>query len=223
MTDVNEQQRVLESFTAAAEKRLLVAMCDRMPARVNSDHLTAVGLLGSFGVFAGFALSRLSPGWLALSIAGIVLNWFGDSMDGTLARVRHRERPRYGFYIDHSVDVIAEALVFLGLGVSPYVRLDIACLALIGYLALSVEVFIRSFTDGVFRISFSKLGPTEMRLILVAVILTMLFAGQLPLYAPLHLTWYDGVAGSIGMLLGGVFISQVLRGKRELADIDTRE
>lgn len=222
MTDVNEQQRVLESFTAAAEKRLLIAMCDRMPAWVTSDRLTALGLLGSFGVFAGFALSRLSPAWLALSIVGIVLNWFGDSTDGTLARVRHRERPRYGFYIDHSVDVIAEALVFLGLGISPYVRLDVACIALIGYLALSAEVFIRSFTDGVFRISFSKMGPTEMRMLLVAVILTMIFAGRLPLYAPLHLTWYDAVAGSVGVLLGVVFVLQVLRGRRELADIDAR-
>lgn len=221
MSDIAKHKRVLESVTGPAEKRLLIAMCERMPAWVTPDMLTWVGLAGSAIIFAGYALSRLSPAFLWLATFGLAVNWLGDSADGTLARVRHTERPRYGFYIDHSVDVIAEALVFLGIGVSPYVRFDFACVAYIGYLALSVLIYVRTCVDGVFKISYSRIGPTEMRIILVAANAAMFFAGARNVVAAFGgLTAYDLAVAAVaaGLLLS--FAITLVKGLGELEGVD---
>lgn len=211
MTDVGDQRRVLEAFTSAAEKRLLVRMCERMPRWVTPDLLTLTGLAGSALIFAGFWLSRAGRGWLALVIAGLVVNWFGDSTDGTCARVHGIERPRYGFFVDHTVDVISEGLVFLGLGVSPYVRFDLASLAYIGYLAMSVQAYVRAFVDGVFRISYSRIGPTELRIVLAAIVVAMYAAGA-PTFslAGRTLTYYDAAVATLAVGLAASFLGAIL-------------
>jgi len=221
MSDIKDQKRVLETLTSSAEKRALIWMAERMPAWVSSDMLTWLGIAGSGMMFAGYWLSNREPAWLWLSTFGLVVNWVGDSTDGTLARVRHTERPKYGFYIDHTADVISEALVFLGLGVSPFVRFELAALAYIGYLAMSVLTYVRTCVDGVFKISYSRLGPTELRIVL-AVVNTAMFVWGAPRFTVggVVLTVYDLAVAAIAAGLGLAFVLSMAKGLRELEDVD---
>jgi phosphatidylglycerophosphate synthase len=144
--------RVLTSVLAPLEKRVLVAMARRIPARINSDHLT--------GLF--------------LAVVCLALNWLGDSLDGTLARVRNHQRPRYGFYVDHVVDALGALLLFAGLGLSGYMSPAVAGVLLIAYLMLTVEVMLATHTLGTFTISYFKMGPTELRILLAIGTLVLL-------------------------------------------------
>src|SRR3954462_7707813 len=130
--------RVQTNVLAAVERRLLTQLCRLLPAWVTPDQLTGFGMLGSFAIFGGYVASNVSPGWLWLSLVGFVVQWFGDSLDGSLARYRHIERPSYGYFVDHSRDGLTTLLILGGMGLSPYVRLDVALIALAGYLLLSV-------------------------------------------------------------------------------------
>ena len=136
---MNQAQRIQTSFINGIEKRALVWLAKRMPRWVNSDMLTAVGTLGALIVAIGFALSCLNVQWLWLSSFGLLVNWFGDSLDGTLARVRDCQRPVYGYYVDHTVDCINEGLMFIGAGLSPFLHLDLALLAYAEELALRAD------------------------------------------------------------------------------------
>jgi phosphatidylglycerophosphate synthase len=151
---------------AAVEKRALVAIAERLPAAVNSDHLTALALLAMALAGAGFALSRWDVRALWIVVPALALNWFGDSLDGTVARVRHVERPRYGFYVDHVLDIVGATLLFAGLAASGFMTPWIALALLIAYLLVSGEVFLATSVRGVFRMSFSGFGPTELRILL---------------------------------------------------------
>jgi len=221
MAEVSEQKRVLETLTGPFEKPALIWMSERMPAWVTPDVLTGVGIFGSMVVFAGYALSNISPAYLWLSTVGLVINWLGDSADGTLARVRRIERPKYGFFIDHTMDVISEGLIIIGIGVSPFVRLDVACLAYAGYLAMSVLAYVRAFVDGIFKISYSRIGPTELRIVLVAVNAIMFF-DRTPDAAidAAGLTAYDLAVLVIAFGLAVAFIISTARGLKELSDAD---
>ncbi|MDH4139275.1 MAG: CDP-alcohol phosphatidyltransferase family protein [Coriobacteriia bacterium] len=225
MADVRDQKRVLRTITDPVEKPTLIWMAERLPAWVTPDILTTIGLLGSAIVFAGYALSRVSPWWLWFSTFGLVVNWFGDSTDGTLARVRHTERPRYGFFIDHTMDVVSEGLIFLGLGVSPYMRFDAACVAFIGYLSMSVHAYVRAFVDGVFKISYSRIGPTELRIVLVVVNAAMFFGGAPKAIVTVSgqaINAYDAVLLAVALGLAVAFVGSTVKGLRELADVDVR-
>jgi len=158
MRDISSHRRVLDTFTGPIERPLLRWLAARMPAWVTPDHLTAIGVFGGLVILVGYWLTGVDRNFLWLVNLGFVLNWFGDSLDGTLARYRHTERPVYGFYIDHAVDAFVEMMIFLGLGLSPYVRFDLACLALIGYFLLSVLVFLRTCVKGEFVLSYGRLG-----------------------------------------------------------------
>ena len=142
-------------------------MAERMPAWVTSDMLTFVGFLGALVMATGYSLSNLNLHWLWLSCLGLFINWFGDSMDGSLARVRGTQRKTYGFFIDHNVDVINETIMFISVGVSPLVNMSFAMFALVAYLMLSVYVYIDCHLKGEMRLTYSGLGPTEFRLLLV--------------------------------------------------------
>ncbi|MFW6330205.1 MAG: CDP-alcohol phosphatidyltransferase family protein [Gemmatimonadota bacterium] len=155
------------ALTAKVEKRALEAMARRMPRTVTSDHLTVLGVAGAGGVAAGYALSTFSPHWLWLASAMLVVNWFGDSLDGTLARVRDAQRPRYGYYLDHAVDAFTTAIIGIGIGLSPYVSLIPASAAVILYLMLSINVYLESSVYGVFRMDYGPVGPTEARILLI--------------------------------------------------------
>jgi phosphatidylglycerophosphate synthase len=158
--------RIQTSILNPYEKKVLVYMAERMPSWVNSDMLTFVGFLGALVMATGYALSNLNLHWLWLSCLGLLINWFGDSMDGSLARVRNTQRKTYGFYIDHNVDVINETIMFISVGVSPLVNMSFAMFALIAYLMLSVYVYIDCHLKGEMRLTYGGLGPTEFRLML---------------------------------------------------------
>ncbi len=160
--------RIQESFTAGLERRILRWLAVRMPACINSDHLTALGFAAQLGAGAAFAATRWTRAGLVLAMVCIVLNWFGDSLDGTLARVRNQQRPRYGFYVDHMVDSLGAMVIMLGLAASGLADWRIAIAMLIGFLMLSIEAYLATYTLGSFRLSYSKFGPTEIRLLLIA-------------------------------------------------------
>ncbi len=174
MSDIKKHTRVNETLSAPLERPALQWLAAHTPAWITPDVLTTIGVVGSLVCFAGYWLANVDVAWLWLVNLGFVINWYGDSLDGTLARYRRIERPRFGFYIDHTVDAVAEFLTIIGIGLSPYLRLDIAAFALIGYLLVSVHVYIRTAVEGVFKISYGRFGPTEMRIIVVLVNLAII-------------------------------------------------
>ena len=158
--------RVLTSVLAPAERRTLAWLSRHMPDRVNSDHLTALALLAMAGAGLSYWLASVTPIGLWLVVLCLALNWFGDSLDGTLARVRQQQRPRYGFYVDHVVDALGATFLLAGLGVSGYMSALVAAVLLVSYLLLCVEAFLATHTLGAFTMSHFKVGPTELRILL---------------------------------------------------------
>ena len=166
--------RLQNSFTAATERKALLWLAARMPPAINSDHLTLLGFVAMFLAGCSYALARWNPWGLLLATLCLALNWFGDSLDGTLARVRNRQRPRYGFYVDHMIDSFGALFLMAGLAASGYIDWRIATGMLVAFLLLSIESYLASYTLGIFRMSFAKFGPTEIR-ILLAIANTVLF------------------------------------------------
>jgi archaetidylinositol phosphate synthase len=166
--------RLQNSFTAATERKALLWLAARMPPSINSDHLTLLGFTAMFLAGCSYALARWNPWGLLLATVCLALNWFGDSLDGTLARVRNRQRPRYGFYVDHMIDSFGALFLMGGLAISGYVDWRIATGLLVAFLLLSIESYLASYTLGIFRLSFAKFGPTEIR-ILLGIANTVLF------------------------------------------------
>jgi phosphatidylglycerophosphate synthase len=157
------------SVLAAGEKRLLVWMAERLPRRIHSDHLSALGLLAMAGVGAAFWASRWAPG-AALPMVPVLLlvNWFGDSLDGTLARVRRQERPRYGYYVDHVIDMVGTLCLVAGLAASGAMSGPVAAAVLIAFFMVSAESYLATYARGIFNMSFLGFGPTELRLLIAA-------------------------------------------------------
>ena len=170
-----QAQRIQTSILNPYEKKVLVYLAERMPAWVTSDMLTFVGFVGALIVATGYALTNLNLNWLWLASFGFVLNWFGDSLDGSLARVRNTQRKTYGFFLDHNVDVINECIMFMGVGLSPLVNLTFMMAVLVGYLMLSVYVYIDCYLKGEHRLTYGGLGPTEFRILAILVNCLFLF------------------------------------------------
>ncbi|MCY7398944.1 MAG: CDP-alcohol phosphatidyltransferase family protein [Sphingomonas bacterium] len=194
-------------------------MCRRMPAWITPDILTALGVAGAIIIFGGYAAALLSPSWLWLSILGYVIQWFGDSMDGSLARYRQIERPAFGYFIDHSCDGLTTLLIMAGMGSSPYVRLDVALLALIGYLLMSIHAYLSARVLGELQLSYLGAGPTELRFVLIALTLAMLILGPGPSVIA-SLSGFDLIVGSAGFILILLFIFQTLATARRLAQAE---
>ena len=160
--------RIQTSFLNAAEKKALVLLAERQPKWMTSDILTFIGFLGAVIIAVGYALSA-NPVFLWLASFGWIINWYGDSLDGTLARVRKQQRPVYGFFIDHTVDCINESIMIIGIGMSPFMQFDVAIMCLVAYLLISVYVYISAHLKGEFKLTYGKMGPTELRVILIIV------------------------------------------------------
>ena len=158
--------RIQDSVTSGPERRALLWLAARMPAAVNSDHLTLLGFAAMFLAGCSYGVARWNHWGLLLAVVLLAINWFGDSLDGTLARVRNRQRPRYGFYVDHIIDSFGALFLMAGFGASGYVDWRIAAGMLVAFLLLSIETYLASYTLGVFRLSFAKFGPTELRIFL---------------------------------------------------------
>ncbi len=165
-SNFTEARRIQQSFLATAEKKTLLWLAAHAPAWINSDHLTLIGLLAMAGAGAGYWWSKTNPAGLLLVVVCLALNWLGDSLDGTLARYRNHCRPRYGFYVDHIVDAFSAFFLLGGLGLSGYMAPEVALGLLVAYLLLSIEVYLATYTVGDFKISYFKMGPTELRLLL---------------------------------------------------------
>lgn len=189
--------RIHGSFLAAAEKRALIWLAERMPRAINSDHLTALGFAAQLATGACYALASRDRRWLLAAIACLALNWFGDSLDGTLARVRHQQRPRYGFYVDHMIDSIGATAMMLGLAYSGYMHPDIAIGLLIAFLLLSIQSYLATYTIGEFHLSFWRFGPTELRILLAI--------GNLALFKWAWVNWRWVIHGRYRLFdIGGV-------------------
>ncbi len=220
MSKSKKHTRVNDILLGPLERPALQWFCEHMPAWMTPDILTIIGILGSVIIFVGYVLSNEHPAFLWLASLGFVINWFGDSLDGSLARHRKIERPKYGFFIDHTVDAFSQLLIFAGLGLSPYVSFSVASLALIGYMMISIYVYVNTYVTGVFKISYGKFGPTEIRA--VAVILNTIFFMWA---SPTIELWfgvvsvYDIVAGGIAAILIGIFIFSVSKRAAELAKL----
>jgi archaetidylinositol phosphate synthase len=160
--------RLQQSFVAAAEKRTLIWLAERIPRQINSDHLTLLGFAAQCLAGVCYALARWNHYTLLLGIVFLALNWLGDSLDGTLARMRNCQRPRYGFYVDHIADTFAAFFLMGGLALSGYIHPAIAFGMLIAFLMLSIEAYLATYTLGQFQLSYWKFGPTEIRLLLAA-------------------------------------------------------
>lgn len=159
--------RIQTSVLSKIEKRLLIWLAQRQPRWVNSDMLTFLGTIGALIIAAGYVLSNKNINFLWLSSFGFIVNWYGDSLDGTLARVRHCQRPNYGYYLDHSVDAINEIFMFIGIGLSSFLDIRIAMTGLIIYFLLTINVSINAHLKGEFRLTYAKMGPTEFRIIMI--------------------------------------------------------
>lgn len=166
--------RVNTSLTASAEKRALIWMAERAPVWLTSDQLTVLGLAAQFGAGIFYVLARFQRSALLLVILCIILNWLGDSLDGTLARVRHQQRPRYGFYVDHMVDVFGSIALMVGLGYSGFLHWPVAIAILIVFLVLAAEAYLAAHTLSCFQLSQGIFGPTEIRILLILGNLTLL-------------------------------------------------
>ena len=165
--------RIQTSILNAAEKKALIWLAKRQPAWMTSDILTYIGVTGALICAVGFALSSININFLWLSSFGLVVNWYGDSLDGTLARVRGTQRPTYGFFIDHTIDALTITAMCVGAGLSPMLRLEVALFVLVAYLILSIYTYICTLVKEEFRLTYGRLGPTEFRII--AIIINTLF------------------------------------------------
>ena len=213
--------RIHCAWSAARERNVLVWLAARLPAWITPDHLTLLGVCGALLCGLSFWASALSPQFLWLACLGLAINWFGDSLDGSLARYRKIERPRYGFFIDHTTDVVSQTFIFLGLGASQYMRFDMACLMLMSYWIAALYTFIRAVAVRIFQISYFGIGPTEIRIGLFAYTLTLLTIGSYPLdIANVRLSPLDVIAVIIFVTVFVSFLSMIRSEGRRLAALE---
>ena len=218
---MSDAPRDKQFLLARAEGRVLEWIARRLPAWVMPDHLTALGVLAAFGIAGAYLLSNGDKAWLWAASALLVVHWLGDSLDGTLARVRRSERPRYGYYLDHLVDAIATALIGLGLGLSPWMLLSVGLAIVIAYLVLSINTYLETYAFGVFTLGYGRLGPTEVRLVLI--VLNTLIALGVGLgfqVGSLGLTVLDLIGLAIAAVMGVSLAGRAARNLRRLAELE---
>ena len=226
MPDIKDHKRINDILLGPLERPALKWLAGHMPTWMTPDILTGIGLFGAILIASSYALSRVDRNFLWLASLGFIINWFGDSLDGTLARYRHIERPIFGFFLDHVVDAFSEMIIFLGLGLTYYVNFKIASMALIFYLLISLVVLAQTSVTGVFKISYSKLGPTEIRVLAILLNTWMYFGGESNLslnlgsMGVLQFSVYDVVVGFIALLLLYFFLSTSIQQIKELQHAD---
>jgi archaetidylinositol phosphate synthase len=190
------------SLLADAETRLLIAMARRLPPWINSDHLTLLGLLAM--PVAGLCFARIpaAPWSAAAFVLALAANWFGDSLDGTLARVRDQQRPRYGYYVDHIIDLAGMAALFAGIAASGLMQASFAIALVAAYFLVAAECFLATYARGVFRLSFAGFGPTELRIVLAVGAVAVVHRPWVDVFG-VHARLFDvgGLVASVGMVV----------------------
>ena len=223
-----QSKRIQTSILNAGEKKILVWLAERMPRWVTSDMLTFVGTLGAVIIAVGYALSGRNIAWLWLSSFGFIVNWFGDSLDGTLARVRNSQRPMYGFFLDHNIDCINETLMFLGAGLSPLMNMWSAMTVLVAYLLISIYVYIDAHLKNEFKLTYAGLGPTEFRVLAILVNTLFIYIAPLRDYSletvlfgkdvTFHIL--DYIALGIALVILLFYFVSIIKSAREYARLD---
>lgn len=221
MSNSQEHKRETTTILSFIEKPVLNWLAKNLPPFVTPDFLTIIGIIGSLLTGLGYFLSLYNDYYLWLSNFGLIANWFGDSLDGTVARFRHVERPKYGFFIDHTLDSVSMVLIGIGVGLSPYARFDFVLLALVGYLLMSILVYIKTFVHGIFKISYYGFGPTEVRLFIILVnIIVFYFGVGSYKIAGFDLTFIDVAAIFFAFVLFVFFITSIWNEGIQLKKID---
>jgi phosphatidylglycerophosphate synthase len=220
LKDIRKHKRVKDMLLGALERPALKWLCEHSPAWLTPDMLTTIGLLGGAISFVGYLLSNQHPAYLLIASFGLLVNWYGDSMDGSLARYRKIERPRYGFFVDHTLDALAQLIFFLGFAISPYARFDVAMVTLVVYYLMDILVLARNSVQGEFKITYGKIGPTEVRVLVVLVNTLLMF------WSPLLKLWlgdfglFDMVLIIVGVSFFGVYVAELVRLSKLLRDLD---
>ena len=224
--------RIQTSLLNGAEKKALVWLAKRQPNWATSNMLTFIGTMGAILCAVGFGLANYNLQWMWLSVAGLAINWYGDSLDGSMARVRHTQRPVYGFFIDHNVDIFTIIVMCVGAGLSPIVRMDVALLVLVAYLAISAHTYIGTILKNEFKLTYGKLGPTEFRVIAAIFIIFLIyfpwagynvtiscFSNGLESLNGVY-TLFDWCALGLGAIIFILLISSQIRDEKALSKID---
>ncbi|MCW2990016.1 MAG: CDP-alcohol phosphatidyltransferase [Solirubrobacterales bacterium] len=222
MTELSaEAPREKTFLLAEPEARVLTWIARRLPSRILPDHLTALGVLSALGVAVSYLLSNDSSVWLLVGAGLLVLQWLGDSLDGTLARTRKTERPRYGYYLDHLVDAVSTALIGIGLGLSPHLLVATGLLIVVAYLVLSINTYLETSVFGVFELGYGRVGPTEARLALVGMNIAMACGAGLSFtLLGVGVTVLDVVAWVIA---GGMLLALGVRAAKNLRTLAAAE
>jgi archaetidylinositol phosphate synthase len=215
--------RINDGVLMKLERPALKWLAAHSPKWITPDIYTAIGVFGNILALVGYILSRFSPGFFWLATFGFIVNWFGDSLDGTLARYRHIERPNYGYFVDHVTDAIGQVMIFVGLGLSPFVSFNLAILTLVAYLLLSVLVYIRTYVVAEFKLSYGILGPTEARALAIILNTAMFFFGEqiwqikISFLGNIGINPYDVYVGFIACLLLYFFLTTAFQEAIRLA------
>ena len=220
--------RIQTSILNTAEKKVLVWLAERQPSWMTSDILTYIGTFGAIVIAVGYIMSSRDMNWLWLSSLGFVVNWYGDSLDGTLARVRNRQRPIYGYYLDHTVDAVNELIIVLGIGLSGMVHLSLALLILALYLMLTINVSINAHMKKEFRLTYARMGPTELRIIMIIVNTVLVLIPSIGTFSHTFMLWgheltirtMDYVAAFIFLALLLIYLTEIVKDAKEYARLD---
>ena len=219
--DAASHERKSIFFLARFEAWALPRIAAALPRWVVPDHLTLLGVFAATWIAVAYALSNRSEAWLWGASAGLVVHWFGDSLDGTLARVRKIERPRYGFYLDHLTDAYSTTAIGIGLGLSPYMLLSVGLAIVIAYLVLSINVYLETHAFGEFQFGYAWMGPTEARAILIALNTLALFRPPLPFHVGVvGATVFDVIGAAGALAMAGLLIARVARNLRRLSAME---
>jgi archaetidylinositol phosphate synthase len=212
-------KRIQVNVTAKSERRLLTFLAANLPDWVTPDRLTALGIAGAIIVLTAQIASRHDRSFFWIASFGLVVHWLGDSLDGSLARFRKIERPKYGYFLDHTVDAFCNFIIMLGFGLTLYIRMDVALFALVGYFFLCMYVFINNHISGEMQLSFVGFGPTELRLCLIAINTGMYFCGRAGIVlGEQFFSYYDGVLLFAGVVFVTIYVVQMVKGIRALRD-----
>lgn len=216
-----KQTRIHKSPLSEGERKAIDWLLPKLPASMTPDQLTALGVFGAVLTMAGYIGSWLSPYMLWLASFGLVLHWFGDSLDGNLARYRKVERPRYGYFLDQTIDVVSNFMIGVGMGLSPFVHLNVALIALCGYHMISIYVFVRAYLGGDFLVTVMNSGPTEIRVLLI-IMNTLIFAFGAPVWtiAGVAFTWCDITVSLFGAGFMAAFLYLIFSFAPTLRDAD---
>lgn len=213
--------RTARFLVANFEKWFLPRLAARLPRFVMPDHLTGLGIVAATGIMVAYMYSNRNEAWLWAVNAALFLHWIGDSLDGTLARVRRIQRPRYGFYLDHLTDAYSTVAIGLGLGLSPYMLVSVALAIVVMYLVLSINVYLETYVLGEFRYGYGWMGPTEARIALVVLNLLALTTGPLPFRLwGVVMTVYDAMGIVVAISMVALLLSRAFRNLGALARLE---